>query len=186
VAALRPEKNHELFLEIARRVVSQVPAARFLVVGDGPCRSALEQRARELGIESNVDFLGTRADVAELLAAIDVFALTSHVEANPISILEAMSAGKPVVATDVGSIHESVVHGKTGFLAPPGAARRLTEDLLLLIRNPALARQMGATARQAVVAHWSIEGMVERYENLIESIYARKSSAVSGRSSESS
>jgi glycosyltransferase involved in cell wall biosynthesis len=184
VAALRPEKNHEMFLEMARRVLSQVSSTRFLIVGDGPCRESLEQTTRHLSIESNVIFLGTRADVPRLLAALDVFALTSHNEANPISILEAMSVGKPVVATDVGSIHEAVVHGKTGFLAPPRDVQTMTKHILDLILNPRLARTLGTGARQAIVARWSIDAMVERYENLIESVYARKLAMVSGWSSE--
>jgi glycosyltransferase involved in cell wall biosynthesis len=119
-----------------------------------------------------------------LLAAFDVFALTSHNEANPISILEAMSVGKPVVATNVGSIHEAVVHGKTGFLVSPGDVEKMTEHILELVLSPRLARSIGTAARQAVVARWSIEAMIERYENLIESIYARKLAVVSGWSSE--
>jgi glycosyltransferase involved in cell wall biosynthesis len=184
VAALRPEKHHEMFLNVARRVLSQVPSTQFLIVGNGPCREALEQYTRQLGIEPRVNFLGTCADVPQLLAAFDVFALTSHNEAKPISILEAMSVGKPVVATNVGSIHEAVVHGKTGFLVPPGDVEKMTEHILELILSPRLARTIGAAARQAVVARWSIEAMIERYENLIESIYARKLAVVSGWSSE--
>jgi glycosyltransferase involved in cell wall biosynthesis len=177
VAALRPEKNHQLFVDMARRVLREAPNTRFVVVGDGPCRPILEQTVRELAIESNVIFLGSRADVPQLLAAMDIFVLPSHIEANPISILEAMSTGKPVVATDVGSIHEAVVNGKTGFLVPPGDAVRFSERVLELVRNPSLARSLGAAGRQAVVTHWSLDWMVERYEKLVESIYARKLAA---------
>ena len=173
VAALRPEKNHELFLEMARRVARQVPTARFLIVGDGACRASLEQRTTELGLSRNVHFLGSRDDVPRLLAAMDIFALTSHIEANPVSILEAMSVGRPVVATNVGSIHEAVLAGRTGFLVSPGNARQLAERVLRLLNNPARCRAMGAAARQAVIDHWSIDAMVRGYEGLIESIYAR-------------
>ncbi|MCI0333230.1 MAG: glycosyltransferase [Planctomycetes bacterium] len=177
VAALRPEKNHELFLEMARRVVRQLPEARFLVVGDGLRRDALEQRAREMNLTSNVSFLGSRGDVPRLLAAMDVFALTSHVEANPISILEAMSVGRPVVATNVGSIHEAVIEGETGHLVPPGDASQLAERVLSLLNDRPRRTAMGAAARQAVVDRWSIESMVCGYEDLIESIYARKAAS---------
>ncbi len=178
VAALRPEKNHELFLEMARRVVRQLPDARFLIVGDGLRREALEQRANEMSLASNKMFLGSRSDVPRLLAAMDVFALTSHVEANPISILEAMSVGRPVVATNVGSIHEAVVEGETGHLVPPGDANRLAERVLSLLNDRPRRAAMGTAARQAVVDRWSIESMVCGYEDLIESIYARKMSVV--------
>jgi glycosyltransferase involved in cell wall biosynthesis len=174
VAALRPEKNHELFLELSRRVVRQLPNARFLIVGDGLCRDDLERRAAEMGLASSVLFVGSRNDVPRLLAAMDVFALTSHNEANPISILEAMSVELPVVATDVGSIHEAVAEGETGYLVPAGDSAKLTECVLGLLMDDRRRLAMGAAARQAVIEHWSIDAMVSGYEQLIESIYARK------------
>jgi glycosyltransferase involved in cell wall biosynthesis len=182
VAALRPEKNHELFLEMARRVSHQLPSARFLLIGDGPCRAALGQLAERLGLSPNVVFLGSRDDVPELLAAMNVFVLTSHIEANPVSILEAMSAGRPVVATNVGSVSEAVADNSTGFLVSAGDAASLTQRVLQLLRDPVLCRSMGAAARTAVVERWSIESMVGGYERLIESIYDRKSLVVSRKS----
>jgi glycosyltransferase involved in cell wall biosynthesis len=179
VAALRPEKNHELFLEMARRVRQQVPTPKFLVIGDGPCRAALELIARRLGLESNVMFLGSRDDVPQLLSAIDVFALTSHIEANPVSILEAMSVGRPVVATNVGSVGEAVADGDTGFLVSPGDATAFADRVVQLLRDPARSRAMGAAGRQAVITRWSIQSMVGGYERLIESIYAGKVFVVS-------
>jgi glycosyltransferase involved in cell wall biosynthesis len=179
VAALRPEKNHELFLEMARRVRECVPTARFLVIGDGPCRAALELLAQRLGLESNVMFLGSRDDVPQLLAAMDVLALTSHIEANPVSILEAMSVGRPVVATNVGSVSEAVADQQTGFLVPPGDAAVLTERVVQLLSNPTRSRAMGTAGRQVVIERWSIASMVGGYERLIESIYARKVLGVS-------
>ncbi len=174
VAALRPEKNHELFLEVACRIVQQLPAARFLIVGDGPCRAALEKQAHESGLAPHLMFLGSRDDVPRLLAAMDVFALTSHIEANPISILEAMSAGRPVVATNVGSIHEAVADGETGFLVRPGDARQMADRALQLLNDPLRCRAMGLAARRKVIDHASIEAMARGYERLIESIYERK------------
>jgi glycosyltransferase involved in cell wall biosynthesis len=177
VAALRPEKNHKLFLEMASRVVHQLSAARFLIIGDGPCRDDIQKRASELGITDNSLMLGSRDDIPRLLAAMDVFALTSHIEANPVSILEAMSAGRPVVATNVGSIHEAVADGQTGFLVPPGDADQFADRVLQLLREPLVCGSMGAAARQAVVDRWSIEAMVHGYERLIESTYAQKTCA---------
>ena len=104
VAALRPEKNHEMFLHVAALVRWKLPAARFLVVGDGPQRAKLEALAKSLGIAEAVRFLGTRSDVPEVLSLVDVLVLTSHMEANPICLLEAMASEKPVVATRVGSV----------------------------------------------------------------------------------
>jgi glycosyltransferase involved in cell wall biosynthesis len=177
VAALRPEKNHELFLEMARRIVRQLPTARFIVVGDGLCREGLEQRAAEMGLASSVLFVGSRNDVPRILAAMDVFALTSHMEANPISILEAMSVGRPVVSTNVGSIHEVVTDGETGYLIPAGDAGLLAECALSLFNDRPRRLAMGAAARASVMDRWSIESMVQGYEDLIESIWARKTQA---------
>ncbi|HEX4414647.1 MAG TPA: glycosyltransferase [Lacipirellulaceae bacterium] len=177
VAALRPEKNHELFLGVAARIVKELPNARFLIVGDGPCRASLEQHAESLGIADRTIFAGSRPDVPRLLAAMDVFALTSHMEANPLSILEAMSVGRPVVSTNVGSIHEAVIEAQTGFLVPAGDAATFANRVLSLLNAPILGHVMGAAARKLVVERWSIDAMVTGYERLIESTYARKTQA---------
>jgi glycosyltransferase involved in cell wall biosynthesis len=174
VAALRPEKNHELFLDVASRITKEFSNARFLVIGDGPRRALLEHLARELGIERNVLFLGSRADVPQLLSATDVFALTSHNEANPVSILEAMSVGRPVVAVNVGSIREVIADGRNGYLVPPGDADELTQRITHLLEDPLRCQEMGEAARETVVAGWSVESMVHRYERLLASHYARK------------
>jgi glycosyltransferase involved in cell wall biosynthesis len=174
VAALRPEKNHELFLQAAARVLERRPDARFLIIGDGPRRSELEQLATELNVAAAVQFLGSRSDVAELLPALDVFALTSHNEANPVSILEAMACGVPVVATNVGSVSESVEHEVTGFLVPPGDVAETAARWLELMSDTPLRRSMGVAARNRVVERWSLEAMVGGYEELITEIYEQK------------
>jgi len=178
VAALRPEKDHALFLRAAARVLAEVPAARFMIVGDGPLRGALENQARELGIQKSVHFLGTRKDIPELLAAMDVFVLTSKMEANPVSILEAMACGKPVVAPRVGSIAESVLDGSTGFLTEASAESEIAQSLIVLLADPALSARMGRAGRASVVAQWSLERMVDGYEALISDIYTRKAAAL--------
>ena len=143
VAALRPEKNHELFLQAAARVRERIPSAQFLVIGDGPERDRLEKLADELELFAAVHFLGNRTDVPELLAALNVFVLTSRMEANPVSILEAMASGKPVVAPRVGSIAESVIDSKTGFLTDPGDLDQVVDRVVELLSDRALARRMG-------------------------------------------
>lgn len=180
VAALRPEKNHQLFLDMAARVVRELPTARFLIVGDGPQRTALESRARELKVDDHVLFLGSRSDVPELVAAMDIFALTSHIEANPVSILEAMSTGKPVVATNVGSIHEAVAEGRTGHLVTPGDAFQFADRIVRLLNVPLTRQTMGSVAREIVIHRWSIEAMVCGYERLIESTFIRKTTQLRG------
>jgi glycosyltransferase involved in cell wall biosynthesis len=175
VAALRPEKHHELFLRAAALIREKVRQARFLIVGDGPERARLEALVREWSLSEAVWFLGSRSDVAELLSVIDVFVLTSHVEASPVSILEAMAAEKPVVATCVGSVPETVIDGQTGYLTAPGDAQEIADRVLDLFRDPARAAAMGRAGRERVIARWSVERMVEGYQDLIAGIYAAKS-----------
>jgi glycosyltransferase involved in cell wall biosynthesis len=175
VAALRPEKNHELFLRAAALVRKSRPQAHFVIVGDGPERPRIEQAMGELGLAACVHLLGLRSDTEELLAACDAFALTSHNEANPVSILEALACGVPVVATRVGSVPETVVPGETGFLASPGSEEEIAANLLELLANRPLATDLGRTGRERVVARWSLASMVRGYTELIEAIYEQKS-----------
>jgi glycosyltransferase involved in cell wall biosynthesis len=174
VAALRPEKNHALFLRAASVVRNRIPTTNFVIVGDGPERGALEQLTRELNLAEAVHFLGNRSDVPDVLAAFDVFALTSRIEANPVSILEAMASGKPVVAPLVGSISESVSDGETGFLTEPGNVQQVADRLAELAGDPQQALRMGRAGRAVVVEDWSLERMIEGYERLITTIYLKK------------
>ena len=174
VAALRPEKNHELFLRAAAQVREKVPNARFLIIGDGERRAALEALTVELQLGDAVQFLGTRSDVPEVLALTHVLVLSSHMEANPVSILEALACGKPVVATRVGSIPETVKEGVNGYLVAPGDAEQLADRIGALLADRGLARQFGAAGRELVVRQWSLERMVEGYQDLIAGIYASK------------
>lgn len=174
LAALREEKNHELFLAGAQRIRQTLPLAQFLIVGDGPRRRELESLATAFGLEDSVRFLGSRNDVPRLLAACDLVTLTSYNEAAPVSILEALAVGVPVVASNVGSVHETVVDGETGRLFPAGNLDAYVAATLELLGNPAAAKRCGAEGRRRVVAHWSLEAMVRGYERLIEAIYASK------------
>jgi len=174
VAALRPEKNHELFLQAAALVHDQLPEARFLVVGDGPRRRELTQLAQGLSISDTVHFVGTRNDVPEVLSLIDVLVLTSHMEANPISVLEAMATEKPVVASRVGSVGETVIDGQTGYLVTPGEAREVAGRVVELLGERERAAAMGRRGREHVIARWSIDRTVAGYQDLVGNLYAAK------------
>ena len=167
VAALRPEKDHETFLRAARLVVDIRPNTRFLVVGDGPGRPQLEALCGHLGIDSNVVFLGARQDVALILRAMDVFVLSSRTECFPISVLEAMATGLPVVCTEVGGIPEIVIDGVTGFLVPGGDSRGLADRLLEVLSDPAIANRMGSAARERVEAEFDLAQSVRVAEQAI-------------------
>jgi glycosyltransferase involved in cell wall biosynthesis len=174
VAALRPEKNHVLFLEAAVRVRRQLPNAQFLIVGDGPERQWIETVAHSLRLGGCIHFLGTRADIARVLAGVDVFVLTSHNEANPVSILEALACCVPVVSTRVGSVHQSVIPDKTGYLVDSGDASELAARVSELLAKPLLRRQLGAVGRSLVENTSSLSRMVEGYQELITKIYEQK------------
>lgn len=177
LAALRPEKNHELFLRSAARIRQTAPTAQFLIIGDGVRRHDLERLAEQLQIDDCVHFLGTRADIPELLSLVDVLVLSSHMEANPVSVIEALACEKPVVATRVGSVGETVQDGVSGYLVTPGSDEEMAARVIELFGNPTLARNMGRAGRDHVVTHWSLDRMVEGYQDLIHDIYADKCSA---------
>jgi glycosyltransferase involved in cell wall biosynthesis len=174
VAALRPEKNHEMFLRMAAAVLQSQPKTRFLIVGDGPERSYLEAAAKELGVADCVRFVGTRKDVPELLALMDVVLLTSHMEANPVCLLEAMAAERPVIATAVGSVPETVLPYRTGYLVDKDDAAGMARRVLTLFADRAHAAELGKNGREFVAAHWSVENMVQGYEDMIAGIYCSK------------
>lgn len=156
-------KDQELLLQAFAGVP---PGPRLCLVGDGPMRASAENLARELGIQDRVDFMGDRSDVPSLLAASDVFVLASKSEMLPISILEAMRAGLPVIASDVGGVSEAVVHRETGFLVPSGSASALTQALVELSGNHALRRRMGSSARQRFTEQFLSSRMDERTRSL--------------------
>ncbi|NOY43578.1 MAG: glycosyltransferase [Planctomycetes bacterium] len=171
LAALRPEKNHELFLHGAKQIAATVPSAQFVVIGDGPRRADLEQLTCDLGIADIVHFLGSRSDVPEVLRSLDLLALTSHNEASPVSILEALSSGIPVVASEVGSVPETVIPNETGLLFPPGDTKAFASAAIKLLQDKPLLTQLGAEGRQRVIQHWSLQAMVAGYQSLIQRLY---------------
>lgn len=174
VAALRSEKNHSSFLRVARKVVTELPAAKFVIVGTGPERERLERETHELELDSNVVFAGSRSDIPACLSALDLFLLTSQMEASPVSILEALSTQRPVVATAVGSIGESVIPDRTGYLAAVNDDSALASHVLKLLKDDELRSRMGEAGRAHVQAHGSLETMVRGYADLINSVYDAK------------
>lgn len=166
VGRLTAQKAHDVFLRAAMLIKRRSPQARFLIVGDGELRERLERQARDWGLSGDVHFTGYRRDVPALLSLFDVFVLSSRFEGLPLSILEAMAAGKPVVATRVDGVPEAVVDGETGWLVPPGDAEVLADRILALIENPQRARMMGAAGRRRVESLFRKERMVAQTERL--------------------
>lgn len=174
VAALRPEKNHPLFLKVAAQINKSHPETHFLIAGDGPGRPELESLSTQLNVQDRVHFLGSVNDIPGLLSTLDLFALTSDNEASPVSILEAMSCSLPVVATDVGSVSQSVIEDRTGFRVPTNHVTAATQAWLKLLNSPKKAKQFGKNGREHVLQYSSLERMTDCYIELISGLYQRK------------
>ena len=175
VAALREEKNHTQLVLAARDVLRAHPNTHFILVGDGPMRSSIENAIGENGLTAHFHLLGSRSDTHLILPALDAFVLTSKNEANPVSILEAFACGIPVAAPSVGSIHETVLHEKTGLICTPLDPFSTADALIRLLANPVWSRQMGQHGRKQVEQFWSLDAMVNGYEKLIAMLYNAKS-----------
>lgn len=166
VANLRPEKGHDVLIDAAAGIVRRHPDAEFEFVGGGIDRDALIERARARGVLHRITFAGHCPDVAERLAAADVFVLPSRSEAFPNAVLEAMAAGLPVVASSVGGIRELVAHEQTGLLVPPDRPDALTNQICRVLEDDSLAGRLGLAARADARARYSFDRMVEQFESL--------------------
>jgi glycosyltransferase involved in cell wall biosynthesis len=179
LAALRPEKDHTTLLHAARIVINEMPRVRFLVIGDGETRPKLEMLCSDLGITPNVHFAGTRGDVARLLCAIDVFALSSvTVECFPIALLEAMACARPAVCTAVGGIPEMINDGESGYLVPPENPQQFAARLLSLLSDPQAAHRMGRAGRYRVEAEFNLDRSVAAAQQAIEDLVSGKRQTV--------
>jgi len=169
VGRLAAVKNVPLLLRAFAPLAARWPGVSLRIVGDGPERAALEALAASLGISGSVEFTGVRSDIDRLLQDADVFVLASLSEGVPMSILEAMRAGLPVVATRVGGVPTTVADGVTGLLVESGDEAGLTRALAELIEQPTRSLALGRAGFERVRATFSIDAMVAAYERLYES-----------------
>ncbi len=165
-ARLVPGKNVGLYVEVARRVLGRVGEAVFLVAGGGPLKNKLESSVRDYGLQDKIRFVGFIDHLADAYHASDIFLSTSDAESFPLTILEAMATGKPVVATSAGGVVEQVVDRGTGRLCPVGDADALTEAIVELLQNEAWRIQWGAAAQERARRLFDVHTMVRRYEEL--------------------
>jgi glycosyltransferase involved in cell wall biosynthesis len=169
VGRLVPEKGVDVFLRAAALIVSALPAARFVVVGDGPLRTALEARAASLGLTGAVTFTGFRPDAPQLIADLDVLAVPSRSDGSPLVVCEAMAAGIPVVASRVGGLPDLVVHGVSGLLVRPEDPEDLARTVVHLLRDPAAAQALGRRGRQLAAAR-SHSRLVDRMTEVYSAV----------------
>jgi glycosyltransferase involved in cell wall biosynthesis len=172
IGRLAPQKNHLRFLEAAKRVATQRPDVRFLVVGDGELRPQLTERARELGLDGAVTFTGMRRDVPALAARADLVAFSSDWEGLPLAGLESLAAGTPLVSTPVEGMRELREGGAAEVVAEAGAGA-LADGILGLLADDARRAEMGERGRRLVAERYSAAGMVDAYEALYRALTAR-------------
>lgn len=166
VGSLYPVKGHTYLIQAALRIVRECPHVIFLIVGRGGLRGELEAQALRLGVTPYLRFLGHREDVRDLLAVSDVFVLPSLSEGMPLSVLEAMAAGVPPVATQVGGISEVIEDGKTGLLVPPRDSDALARSIATLLEDRILTKEIGESARHVVASRFSLTTMIQTYQEI--------------------
>jgi glycosyltransferase involved in cell wall biosynthesis len=174
IASLTPQKGQTLLLEAIGLLISEGIPAKLVVAGDGELKPVLEAKAKDLGIWESVRLLGKRKDVPALLQIMDVVAVSSFWEGLPVSILEAMAAGRPIVATNVGGNPEAVVDNVTGILIPLGEPSMLASALGTLFQDENLRLSLGVAARAHVKKHFTLESMVSRTEKIYERLLQSK------------
>jgi glycosyltransferase involved in cell wall biosynthesis len=170
VARLHPVKGHSVLLHAFVGVKSRFPNAELLIVGDGEERASLTELAKELRIAPSVVFLGSRRDIPELLATMDVVVLPSLEEGLPLSLLEAMAAAKPIVATDVGAVSTVIRNNETGLLVPPNDAGAITEAIVRMLSDTELQRVLATAAQGLAVGQYSIDRTAEAYDRIYASL----------------
>ena len=170
VGRLVPEKGGALLMRAAQQVLAVYPNATFVLVGEGPAHQEWKALVGELGIGKQVVFAGVRDDMSEVYASFDMVVLPSLIEALPMCLLEAMAAGKPVIATCVGAVPRLVVDAQTGLLIEPGDLNALATAIIRLLGNPDLACQLGQNGRAHVAQHFSAEAMAKSYIGMYEQV----------------
>jgi glycosyltransferase involved in cell wall biosynthesis len=175
VANLIDYKGLAYFVDAWREVLKAVPAARAVVVGEGPARGKLEARAAD--IAHAIRFAGSRSDVPAILSGADLVVQSSLYEGFPNAVIEAMAAGRPVVATAVGGTVEAIVDETTGLLVPPRDAAPIAAAIVRVLRDADLGARYGSAGRRRIEKEFSVPHMIERYSALYESLVSHTGGA---------
>lgn len=167
VGRLSPEKGPEVFVRAALLLQSRCPQAHAVMVGEGPMAAEMAALAGQLGLQRSLHFLGLRQDMPAVCNELDVLVSSSHSEAMPLALMEAMASGLPVVATRVGGVPDMVEHGESGWLVSPGDFNDIANRCAGLLADPALRQRMGGRARQRTVERFDLGDCVERVGRLM-------------------
>jgi glycosyltransferase involved in cell wall biosynthesis len=173
VAALAPHKGQRHLVAAAAQVVREMPDVRFLIVGEGELREALDRQIKSLGLERHVFLTGFRADAIGLIKSFDLFVMSSLTEGLGSAILEAMACRRAVIGTRTGGIPEAVADGVTGRLVPPRDETALARAILDLISNPELRRRFAEAGRETVEREFSVDHLVEGTARVYEERHGR-------------
>ncbi|MBU4251989.1 MAG: glycosyltransferase family 4 protein [Candidatus Omnitrophica bacterium] len=171
VSCFKPQKAPQDFIRLAFLVNQSMPGVKFILVGDGVLRGRIQALINKFNLQGSVILTGWRRDIHRILSAIDVLALTSLWEGLPITVLEAMAASVPVIATNTGGIAEVIIDGETGFLVSPQDTRGMSEKLTLLLKDAALRKQVGRNAKNNLNGDFALTNMVKNYQDLYRSLF---------------
>ena len=178
VGILRSVKGHEVTFRAVKPVIDAMPRAKFLIVGDGPRKAALQEYVNDLNISDHVIFSGFVDDIAEIYSFTDVAVLSSWSEGLPQSLLQAMASGVPVVATRVGGVPEVVIHDKTGVLVEAGDHEALARGVIKILKDNGFASQLIDNARELIHKEHSLHHMIDKIEGLYNTLLKQKGKIV--------
>lgn len=170
LASLRKEKGLDVLIQAIPDILRHCPEACFVIAGNGMEKDRLEDMAKTLGVYSNVRFLGQREDASSIVPIFDIGCLSSRTENFPLSILEYMACGKPVVATRIGGVPEMVKDGMNGFLVKPESPSDLSKKILSLINDKPLRRSMGTEGRKIVEESFTLDKMIDNYKEFFKQV----------------
>lgn len=170
IGRFSPQKNHEVLIDAFNFVVKERKNIRLTLVGDGELRESIEAKVKALGIGNYIKFLGIREDIPDLLAASDIFVMSSDWEGLPLTVLEAMSTGMPIISTNVGGVPDICENGKNGFLVDSQNPKQLYEAIIRIADDQKLRYDMGQKSYQ-LSKEYDIKTVQKKYEELYMSCY---------------
>jgi glycosyltransferase involved in cell wall biosynthesis len=176
VAVFRTQKRLDVWLDVAARIIAQMPSVKFIVVGDGPLRDDIVAKSRKVLPTGSVFFPGLQTDVRPYLSAFDIFMMSSVFEGMPVALLEAMSCHCAIIATNAGGTGEVVMHNRDGFLCDVTNPMKLADYALLLLRDDLRRQQLASAARIRVQQKFSMDTMIKALEDIYLSFVNGKAS----------
>ncbi len=168
IARLYPEKAHDMLLTCFREILREVPEARLLIYGVGPLETQLRKLCRDLELEDHVAFKGFATDLGHVFSIADMQVHPSYMEGVPLALCSGMTAGLPIVASDVGGIREVIINGENGILIPPNDSERFIRETVRLIRDASLRRKLGESAKRFINEEYSLSKAISAVESTYE------------------